>query len=227
MIKRALRRIRATFFHRKMKSLSRADRFASIYRSNWWSGSPESRSGTGSSLANTSDLRTALPEFLKAREAKVFLDAPCGDFHWMRQVDLPDGVHYIGADIVAELISDLQAADSGPNTEFRVLDIVEDPLPAADVMMCRDCLFHLSEADIFNFLHSFAEGQTPVLLTTYMPSVTANKDIQTGLYRPLNLTLAPFNLPVPQTTMRDYVPPRLEKYLAVWSREEVVAALQS
>ena len=31
------------------------------------------------------------------------LDIPCGDFYWMKEVDLKD-IEYIGADIVDELI---------------------------------------------------------------------------------------------------------------------------
>jgi hypothetical protein len=40
---------------------------------------------------------------MEAHDVKSLLDIPCGDFHWMRRVNL-QGLSYVGADIVRELI---------------------------------------------------------------------------------------------------------------------------
>src|SRR5688500_1614611 len=82
--------------------LGRAPDFSEIYRDNLW-GDPESVSGRGSTLARTVNIRKALPELLRSINARSLLDAPCGDFNWMRLVDLGE-IRYTGVDVVSELI---------------------------------------------------------------------------------------------------------------------------
>ena len=41
---------------------------------------------------------------LSRRRVRSILDAPCGDFYWMKEVALCD-IDYIGADIVEEIIA--------------------------------------------------------------------------------------------------------------------------
>ena len=65
-----------------------ADVFESIMALNRWSGE-ESRSGPGSTLIYTYNLRRQLIEFLAQFPVKTIFDAPCGDFHWMREVAFP------------------------------------------------------------------------------------------------------------------------------------------
>ena len=64
--------------------------FQMIFGENRW-GSSESRSGRGSALTYTERLRPLLERYLKTLNVKVFLDAPCGDFNWMKYVTLPHG----------------------------------------------------------------------------------------------------------------------------------------
>src|SRR6516162_3964507 len=46
---------------------------------------------SGSALTYTERLRPLLERYLKTLNVKVFLDAPCGDFNWMKYVTLPHG----------------------------------------------------------------------------------------------------------------------------------------
>jgi hypothetical protein len=62
--------------------LAPRDVFGEIYARNLW-GDAQTRSGAGSSLAGTADLRAALGQLLRKRTMRVLLDAPCGDFNWM------------------------------------------------------------------------------------------------------------------------------------------------
>ena len=55
---------------------------------NGWQ-SPESKSGGSSTLSATAAIRAALPRLLSDLGVAVLIDAPCGDFNWMRHVDLP------------------------------------------------------------------------------------------------------------------------------------------
>jgi hypothetical protein len=80
--------------------------FAGMYKDNVW-GDMDSRSGSGSNLANTEALRSALPGLFESLGVRSLLDLPCGDWAWMRTVDLTGLDRYIGGDIVPELIERL------------------------------------------------------------------------------------------------------------------------
>ena len=78
----------------------------------------------------------------------TFFDAPSTTSNWMSYVSLPEGTHYIGADIVPDLITALSAKyGDRVGHDFRVIDIVHDALPSADLWLCRDVLGHLRNAD--------------------------------------------------------------------------------
>ena len=171
------------------------ERFRHIYKSNHWS-EAESVSGPGSTLEETEPIRRELPSLLKELGATSLLDLPCGDFHWMKNVDLT-GVHYIGGDLVGDLVERNHAKHACDGVEFRKIDLLNDMLPTADVILCRDCLVHLSLTDIRAALVNISQSGAKWLLTTNFPSVSQNDDIVTGQWRPVNLTLPPLNLPQP------------------------------
>lgn len=192
-IKRLIKRLRPT-----------QDVFREIYRDKKWGDSEESVSGPGSSMAQTAAIRAALPEVFKTYHIRSMLDVPCGDFHWMKTVDL-SGLEYTGGDIVPELISEVQkrfASPGGPDgagkRQFAVMDIIRGGLPKADLIMCRDCLFHLTRAQIEASIKSFkASGAQYLLTTTFWEGVPVNQNIVHGEFRPINLQIAPFNFPTP------------------------------
>ena len=171
------------------------ERFRHIYETNHWNDA-ESVSGPGSTLEETEPIRRVLPTMLAELGAASLLDLPCGDFHWMQHTDL-SGIDYIGGDLVGELIERNQAKHARDGVEFRKIDLVNDTLPAVDVILCRDCLVHLSFTDAHAALANVARSGAKWLLTTSFPEVMRNDDIVTGQWRPLNLMLHPFNLPEP------------------------------
>ncbi|HCV97955.1 MAG TPA: hypothetical protein DGJ56_01535 [Verrucomicrobiales bacterium] len=172
------------------------DRFKYIYETNHWD-EAESVSGPGSTLEETEPIRRELPALLAELGASSLLDLPCGDFHWMQHTDL-SGVRYIGGDLVGDLIERNRAKYASDGVEFKKIDLVNNTLPAVDVILCRDCLVHLSFADAQAALSNIARSGAGWLLATSFPSVTRNDDIVTGQWRPINLTLPPFNLPEPE-----------------------------
>jgi hypothetical protein len=169
--------------------------FELIYRANAWGGTT-SRSGPASDPANTAALRRLLPGLVRDLGGRTLLDLPCGDFEWMREVDL--GVEaYIGADIVPAIVRRNRARWGGAGRTFVRLDITRSALPAVDVVLCRDLLTHLSNADAARALGAVAASGSRYLVTTTFPTVTVNTDILTGLFRPINLERPPFSLPPP------------------------------
>jgi capsular polysaccharide transport system permease protein len=108
----------------------------------WGLSDSETISGPGSTLRYTEKLRALLPTLLSTLGCARLLDAPCGDFNWMRAVPLP-GVAYQGADIVPEIVETLR--ERYPAIAFTCLDITADPLPPVDFWLCRDVLLHMSD----------------------------------------------------------------------------------
>jgi thiol-disulfide isomerase/thioredoxin len=192
--------------------------FQTIFEENRW-GSSESRSGRGSTLAYTKRLRPLLERYLKTLNVEVFLDVPCGDFNWMKYVTLPHGTRYIGGDIVAPLVHDLQKKYGNERYSFHTIDIVEGPLPNADLWLCRDVLFHLPNQDIQRVFRNFVAAAIPYILTTTYSFSRKNDDVKAGGFRFINLRLPPFMLPPPLSMVPDFVAPEPPRYLGLWSRE--------
>jgi hypothetical protein len=178
----------------EFEGLSLPDRFDRIVRTNLW-GADSSRSGLGSQLTATADLREALPAFLLRHGITSLLDIPCGDFGWLRTIDLP--IPYIGADIVESLVQDNQRRYGGPNRRFVRLDLTSDPLPRTDAILCRDCLVHLSFANVFRAIDNIRASGTRYLLTTTFLEHERNEDIDDGDWRMLNLQRPPVNFTPP------------------------------
>jgi SAM-dependent methyltransferase len=192
--------------------------FTRYARTNHWRGA-HSVSGPGSSLGQTAVLRAELPGLFRRHGIRSLVDVPCGDGHWFGQVD--HGLdHYVGVDIVAELVRD--RADGAPGSEeFLCRDILSDPLPTADAIMCRDLLVHLSERQIFVALRNMKSSGSRLLLTTHFPT-RQNRDIATGGWRPLNLEASPFGFPPPIDAIVEGIPaPFEDKTLAVWRFEDL------
>ena len=170
-------------------------RFARIFTTNLWAAG--SRSGLGSELTATAGVREQLPRLIEAIGATSMLDLPCGDFGWLSTVPLD--LDYTGGDIVAALVASNEERFGGPGSRRRFLrlDLTADPLPRADVVLCRDCLVHLSFDHIRQAFENLRRSGSTWLLTTTFLDHHENVDIDSGDWRILNLTRPPFNLPTP------------------------------
>lgn len=194
--------------------------FAAIHRRNRWS-DPESRSGAGANLRAARTVREVLPALVSELGVRTLLDVPCGDFHWMSTIEL-SVERYVGADIVPALIAENERRHGAERRRFVVLDLVTDPLPRADLVLCRDGLPHLSHADVHAALANVrASGARWLLTTTYGGAHRRNPDIVTGDWRPIDLQRPPFALPAPA---RSWAEPLDEagyedKRLALWPVE--------
>lgn len=174
---------------------STEEKFNFIHQNNFWSGK-DSVSGEGSDDAQTAAIREALPQIIAEYRIKSMLDIPCGDFNWMQAVDL-SMLHYTGADIVEELIAANNKKYACSNKKFIKLNLIEDTLPKADLIFCRDCLVHLSLSDIRASITNIKNSGAAYLLTTTFTGCEVNEDIASGDWRILNFMLQPFHFPQP------------------------------
>jgi SAM-dependent methyltransferase len=191
----------------ELTALDLSARFARMYETNLWD-DDESRSGAGSSLASTAVLRAGLPPLLRGLGVRRLLDVPCGDFHWMAHVDLAAAgvAHYVGGDVVAALVEANRARHAAPGRAFVQVDLTAGPLPVvagapADALLCRDCLVHLSFANIARALGVLRASGVRWLVTTTFLELAANRDVVDGDWRPLNLERAPFHFPPPAAVL--------------------------
>jgi hypothetical protein len=215
--------------NKRRKAWKQTERvFDKIYRRNDWR-SNQSASGTGSEDSQTEQLVRCLPRILHDLGVTRILDIPCGDFNWMRHVDL-GGIDYTGADILAPLIAENRKRYGGEGRSFRQLNLVMDVLPKADFILCRDCLVHLSLADIAAALRNIAVSEATYLATTTFPGRKANIDIKTGGWRPLNLLAAPFHFPQPLKIIEEGCTEAggayADKSLAIWRVGELPAIVE-
>lgn len=214
----------------KMLNLSSTkDRFTEIYNSNLWRGE-ESKSGPGSTLEFTHNLRNNLPIiFLKYKISTIF-DAPCGDLNWMINVlDDNKKIDYLGGDVVDKIIQMNIEKYSSQRIKFINIDITKDSLPNVDLMIVRDCLFHLSFKDIHNFLVEFSRSEIKYLLTTthILEDDYVNTDIISGDSRPINIFSSPFNFPsTPLDRIRDYVEPAAPQEMCLFDRSHIRTCLE-
>ncbi len=176
--------------------LDLAARFARIARTNMW-GAETSASGLGSETGAASAVAEALPGLLRRLEVRSLLDAPCGDANWIARCI--DGVDYIGVDIVPSLVdANVLRAERGDfKGRFVVADITRNALPGADLVLCRDCLVHLSFDNVRQAIARFRATGAQWLLTTTFPQWEDNEDCEDGDWRALNMQRAPFNWPTP------------------------------
>lgn len=182
--------------------LDLAARFERIEKTNLW-GAASSVSGLGSEDLATAAIRDALPPWLQRLGARSLLDAPCGDAGWIGRINLD--LDYTGVDIVPSLIrtNDQRMARGELMGRFVVADITRDALPHADVILCRDCLVHLSFDNIARAVANFRASGARFLLATTFPEWDANRDCEDGDWRALNMEKAPFNWPAPRELINE------------------------
>ncbi len=226
LVRDRTRRFRRRVRKNLMLRGSREEVFSRIYRRNSW-GSRESRSGQGSEVHYTENLRLELPNLIEAFRVAHVLDAPCGDFNWMRHVISGLNVNYVGGDIVKALVRRNNEIYGSETISFRHMDITRDPLPASDLMIVRDCLFHFSYKDICLFLENFCRANIDLLLTTTHLGPGENSDIRTGDWRMIYLFDSPFCFPgEPLRRIADYVPPHPPRELCLFTKAQAVVALE-
>ena len=217
-----------------LSSKSPKDTFTWIHKNNFW-GCHETVSGIGSTLEYTKSIRLELPSIFNHFSIKKVFDGGCGDFNWMQHVLQNTDVEYIGADIVKQLIVDNNKKYKNDKTSFINVDLTKDPIPKVDLMICRDCIFHLSYSDTMAVLNNFlASGTTYLLATTHKSPagpennlIVDNRDIISGDYRLIDLFAPPYNFPPSALAFIEDNNSEndAEVILGLWTRDQILEAM--
>jgi len=196
------RLIRSYKYDKNSFQYTSANVFQDIYegKTNLW-GQEESKSGGGSSMNATIALREQLPLIIEKFAITSMLDAPCGDYNWMKTVE--KNCSYIGGDIIPEMIENNQKLFGSEKFQFKVIDITKTPIPKVDLIFCRDCLQHLSYNSIKKAIENFKNSGSKYLLTSSYPKTWRNWDILDGDFRCINLSKKPFCFPKPLLVIKE------------------------
>jgi hypothetical protein len=160
-----------------------------------------------------------LPLLLEEIVARTLLDAPCGDFNWIKDTELSLELYW-GIDVIPDLIARNRRLYGDVKTQFVLLDLTRDWLPDADVILCRDCFIHFSYRHIALAIKNFKRTKSTYLLTNTYSDWRKNENIRTGDFRYLNLLLPPFNFPPPLRQIDEKFPDEQAEFfgkkLALW-----------
>lgn len=171
--------------------------FNQIYADAIWGKNSEGygTSGSGSTLENTTVYREFLTSFLRTYKIHSVVDIGCGDWSFSKEIPWGD-IAYTGIDIVKTLIEKNERLYGKKNISFIHADLIRDDLPKADLLICKDVLQHLTNEQIMTFLAKIKDYRYCLLINGIYPETLSshNPDIETGGYRPLDLTKPPFNL---------------------------------
>ena len=149
-------------------------------------------SGTGSTPEITREYRAYLQDFIKTHHVKSIVDAGCGDWSFSSTIDWA-GARYLGVDIASDVIEAVRKKHENANITFRVGDITEE-LPAADLLISKDVLQHLSNALVQKFVkNNLKRGKYKWVLLTNDRG-RGNADTVPGGYRAIDLAAPPFDV---------------------------------
>ena len=137
-------------------------------------------------------------------------------------------IKYIGGDIIKDLIDQHKKFFENETIKFVHINLIEEKFPKVDLMICRDCLFHLSYKDIKGVLQNFIKAEIKYLLTTTFIEGRPHRDIISGDFRRLNLFQEPFSFNKnPLERIDDSIYPYPCRQICLWSRSQVADALAS
>ena len=176
-------------------------------------------------MEQTQYILKELPKVIKKYKNKKYPRyTPCGDFYWMKEHDFKN-LNYVKTDIVSDLIKKNNYHFRTKNISFKTLDIINDDLPYADLLFCRDCLVHLSLNDIFKALRNIKRTKFKYLITTNFLKRDSNVDIATGSWRTINLCKPPFNFPKPIENIYENCTEGANKFsdkvLSIWDFKDI------
>lgn len=149
-------------------------------------------SGSGSTMEITREYRSYVEDFIRQHSVRSVVDAGCGDWSFSKAIDW-GGASYLGVDIASDVIAAVRTKHQKGKIRFQVGDITEE-LPAADLLISKDVLQHLSNELVHKFIRNNLKTRKYkwALLTNDRGS--QNQDIEPGGYRVIDLSASPFGV---------------------------------
>ncbi|NGX59354.1 MAG: Trans-aconitate 2-methyltransferase [Chlamydiae bacterium] len=132
--------------------------FTQIYETQSWGANEDSMgfSGPGSTVRSAAPYMKFLQDFIKKYNIRTIVDVGCGDWTFSQYIDW-NGAKYTGFEIVKNIIEKNNEQFANANINFVHGDATKLDLPKADLLICKDVLQHLPNADIQDFLKKISK----------------------------------------------------------------------
>jgi hypothetical protein len=197
------------------------DVFSRIYSEDSWTHG----SGPGSLPEANKPFIAYLGRFLVANRVTRMVDFGCGDFQYMRYVDL-GATQYVGLDVVTQVLESNRKSFGRDGLTFQLTPDDLSELPSGDLLLLKDVLIHLPNSYAAVLLkHSLQKYRFILAINNKSDNPAAyNRDIAAGEFRPVDISLAPFSLP--SATIYSYgqarmLDPTLPRMVALMRRKFV------
>lgn len=192
----------------RFKNYSTQEIFSEVYQKGLWGKSKDPSqlyySGSGSHDENiTSVYIEKVFEFLDGFcDVPDVVDLGCGDFSIGSKIRQYCN-NYVACDIVPQLIEYNRKKHKDLNVDFRILNIITDPLPIAEVVFVRQVFQHLSNEQIQKLIPKLQASYRYLVLTEHLPKSKrftpnldkpAGPDTRLGYNSGIVLTAPPFDL---------------------------------
>lgn len=134
------------------------------YEQGWKGGMPETPCGFGSKLSQTRVQRLVIPKWIEAYGITSVADIGAGDLNWVRKMDL-EGTYYRAYDLVPR------------HPSVRKYDLLTDPVPEADCVMCLWVLNHFPESAARHSIQKLYYSGARFLIMTWEPRMPTFTDL--------------------------------------------------
>jgi hypothetical protein len=195
--------------------MSVEEEFTRIIRSAAWGA--ETRCGHGSTLEACQAVVKVLPEWFRKFGISTMVDLGCGDWDWMRAVDLT-GIRYDGYEVVQDLVLGNQKYETD-HIHFHHADVLEIEIPKVDLVLCKDVFGHLPTELSMKLLGAIElSGSKYLASTTSVGWPPQNRVyVRVGGFSPVDLETPPFDLGLPRASVSvPHHPSTPEKLFALW-----------
>jgi SAM-dependent methyltransferase len=171
------------------------EEFSRIISQNIW-GSPETPCGPGSTVEACQPILKVLPLWLAKYGVKSIVDLGCGDWNWMRYLNLV-GIQYDGFDVVGTLIDGNRKYETS-TARFHHADILKVEIPAVDLVICKDVLGHLPNDLVLEVLAKIKRSARLLAATTSVVWPSSKRiGMSVGAFAPIDLEGEPFSMGIP------------------------------
>ena len=137
--------------------MSHREVFGNIYKNQLWGTGSDSSplSGGGSLPSNAKSYVNFVKDFIIANDIKSVVDFGHGDWRMWEHYKF-ENVSYLGVDIAEELSNSVQKEYGNSTRTFQQLDLSEQQIPDADLLISKDVLQHLPTVDVVSFLNQIS-----------------------------------------------------------------------